>query len=166
VSRRGGVRHRAAQQILDGPPPLGRHSGRGSERCVGVANVDQAGSGRRVKGDAEGLVEAAARLRPGRLAVGTDAAEDLDLTGFAFGQEKVALGAVRSRRGLSRFGGVERDLEALGRWAMRWRGGNEGGTVVHDSLGRGGHVGDGGGGMPGDSWAASVKADGPDKVGA
>ena len=50
-----------------------------------------------------------------RLAVGADAAKDLDLAGLAFGQEQIAVGREAQQARIVEAGGIELDLEALGR---------------------------------------------------
>ena len=80
-----------------------------------------------------------------RLAVRVDAAEDLDLAGFAFGEEEVAVGRGAHEARIVEAGGVELDLEALGRDGPGVGGaGNHVGAVVDGLLGRRrGQVGDG-----------------------
>jgi hypothetical protein len=73
-----------------------------------------------------------------RLAVGADAAEDLDFAGFAFGEEEVAVGREANEARIVEAGGVELDLEALGRDGPGvGRAGNDVGAVVDGLVGRG-----------------------------
>ena len=79
------------------------------------------------------------------LAACVHAAEDLDLAGFALGQEEVAVGRKANQPRVVEAGGVELHLEALGRDGPGIGGpGNNVGTVVDGLLGRGlGQVGHG-----------------------
>ncbi len=73
-----------------------------------------------------------------RLAVGADAAKDLDLAGFAFGQEQVAVGREAQQARIVEAGGVHVDLEALGRDGPGVGGArNDGGAVVDGLVGCG-----------------------------
>ena len=99
-----------------------------------------------IEGDAEWLVQAGSE--DGglfRLAVGVDAAEDLDFAGFAFGEEEIAVGREANKARVVEVGGVELDLEASGRDGPGVGGaGNDVGSVVDGLIGRGaGQVGDG-----------------------
>ena len=80
-----------------------------------------------------------------RLAVGADAAENPDFAGLAFGQKDVAVGRGAQQAGIVEAGGVEVDLEALGRLGPGiGRAGDHAGSVVDGLVGRGsGQVGGG-----------------------
>ena len=115
--------------------------------AVGVADVDVLGIGSQgIERDAEGLVQAFGEDgRLLRLAVGVDAAKDPDLAGLALGQEEVAVGRDAQQARIVETGGVELDLEALGRDGPGIGGArNHAWAVVDGLVGRGrGQVGDG-----------------------
>ena len=79
------------------------------------------------------------------LAAGVDAAEDLDFAGVALGEEEIAVGREADEARVVETGGVELDLESLGRDGPGVGGaGNDVGAVVDGLLGHGlGQVGDG-----------------------
>src|ERR1039458_3303410 len=114
---------------------------------VGVTDVDPLGVGAEgIEGDAERLVEIGGEDRDLRwLAVGVDAAEDLDLASFALSEEEVAVGRETDEARVVEAGGVELDLEAFGRDGPRVGGaGNHVGAVVDRLFGhRLRQVGDG-----------------------
>ena len=111
---------------------------------VGVADVDELRIGAAgIEGDAEGLVKAGGE--DGGffgLAVGADAAEDLDFAGLAFGEEDVAVGSGAEEARVVEAGGIELHLKAFGRdrpGVVGTR--NDVGAVVDGLLGRGVLVG-------------------------
>ena len=103
-----------------------------------------------------------------RLAVGVDAAKDSDLAGVAFGEEEIAIGRDADEARIVEAGGVELDLESLGRDGPGVGGArNDGGAVVDGLLGRGrGQIGDGEvAARAGGLVSASVKAAWPVRTG-
>ena len=79
------------------------------------------------------------------LAVGVDAAEDLDFAGCALGEEEIAVGREANQPRIVEAGGVELHLEAFGRDGPGVGGaGNDVGAVIDGLVGRGiGQIGDG-----------------------
>ena len=104
-----------------------------------------------------------------RLAVGADAAEDLDLAGFALGEEQIAVGREAQQARIVEAGGVELHLEALGRDGPGVGGArNHVGAVVDGLIGtraRAGRRAVRWRRVPGDSCAASVNAAWPVSTG-